>query len=73
MSYSLYVKCSFYKTKVLTVLFIPLVTKEGMVTETGKNTPNYSGRLRLGSKSFMVFIYSFQKQWFKTSMRDVIW
>ena len=32
---------------------------------------NFSGRLRPGSKSCMVFMYSFQKQWLKTSTRNV--
>ena len=31
-----------------------------------------SGRLRPGSNSFIVFMYSFQKLWLKTSTRDVI-
>ena len=30
----------------------------------------FSGRLRPGSKSFMIFMYSFQKLWLKTSTRD---
>ena len=33
---------------------------------------SYSGRLRPGSNSFIVFMYSFQKLWLKTSTRDVI-
>ena len=32
-----------------------------------------SGRLRPGSKSFMIFMYSFQKLWLKTSTRDDFW
>ena len=32
-----------------------------------------SGRLRPGSKSFMIFMYSFQKVWLKTSTRDDFW
>ena len=32
-----------------------------------------SSRLRPGSKSFMVLMYSFQKLWLKTSTRNDIW
>ena len=32
----------------------------------------YSSRLRPGSKTFMVFMYSFQKLWLKTSTRNDI-
>ena len=33
----------------------------------------YSGRLRPGSKSLMIFMYSFQKLWLKTSTWDDFW
>ena len=45
----------------------------GLALTRVRTTRPCSGRLRPGSKSFMVFMYSFQKQWLKTPTRDVIW
>ena len=40
---------------------------------TDDNLARYSGRLRPGSKSFMIFMYIFQKLRLKTSTWDDFW